>query len=392
MSSEALRRALVDLGWSLFTELGVPGVVRHHRRVALDPEPLIVSVPALFELDPRLRDQVYGWCASHAGRLSVSRLQGLSRGLPEAAQAEFRGLAATLRRHAKVRWPDEGALAWPLPPEVKARRLPVERPALLRFRVRALCGVGARADVLSELLARGTTWTRASELAEAGYSKRAVAGILSELAEAGVARQLAAGNALTFQLAHQDQLRTLLGADNLAYPNWVRIMSLVLTIVELRRLEGMSPTTRRVEANRRRERLRELSDELWLDTPPVTRGNVDAWSDLMSWATRTVRDIAAGVSPALGVFKVRAAVVEGGGEVWVWIHRTTPGYDRLSTTLREADRAAAGVACTAVSPTSDGWTTFRLMLEPRLDEAGVHTKVEHLVSPMKVAWRRVLTG
>ncbi len=392
MYRELLRRELVDLGWSVFTELGVPGVVRHHQRVALDPEPLIVSFPSLFELDPRLREQVYSWCASHAGRLSVSRLQGLSKDLPEAARGEFYGLAATLRKHARVRWPDEGAPAWSRPPEVKARRLPVERPALLRFRVRALCGVGARADVLSELIARASTWTRASELTEAGYSKRAVAGILSELSGAGVAQQLAAGNALTFQLAHEEQLKSVLDAEDLAFPNWARVMSMVLTIVELSRLEGVSPTTRRVEANKRRELLRKLSDELWLDTPPVTRGNAEAWNDLMSWATTTVRDIAAGVSPALRVLKVRAAAVEGGREAWVWINRTTPDYERLSATLRDAHRAAAGVACTAVSPTSDGWTTFQLILEPRLDEVGVQDKVEHLVSPMKVAWRRVLPG
>ena len=132
MSSEALRDALVELGWSLFTELGVPGVVRHHQGIALDPEPIVVAAPSLFELDPRLRDQMYGWCATHAGRLSVSRLQGLLRELPYGAHTEFRRLAATLREHAKVRWPDDSEPPWTRVPEVKARRLPLERPALLR--------------------------------------------------------------------------------------------------------------------------------------------------------------------------------------------------------------------------------------------------------------------
>ena len=392
MYSEPLFEALRGLGWSLFTELGVPGVGRNHQRIALDPEPIVVAVPSLFELDPRLRDQVYGWCATNAGRLSVSRLQGLSRDLPEQARTAFHGLAATLRKHAKIKWPDEGEPPWARPPEVKPRRLPLERPALLRFRVRALCGVGARADVLSELIGRSTAWTRASELAEAGYSKRAVAGILSELSDAGVAQQLAAGNALTFQLAHNDEFRALLGADHLAFPNWARVMLALLTFLELSDLEQESPTTRRIEGNKRRELLRKLADELWLDTPPITRGNPAAWEDLMSWATRSAQELSAGVSPALGVLKVRAAAVEGGGETWVWIHRTTPGYERLSATLAEAHRAASGVACTAMSPSSDGWTTFQLMLEPRLDEVGVKNKVEHLVSPMKVAWRRVLPG
>jgi len=306
ISSEALRDALVELGWSLFTELGVPGVVRHHQGIALDPEPIIVAVPSLFKIDPRLRDQVYGWCASHADQLSLSRLKGLSRDLSAQSRTAFHGLAATLRKHAKVRWPDDGQPPWGRPPEVKARRLPLERSALLRFRVRALCGVGARADVLGELIARSGTWTRASDLAELGYSKRALAGILSELSDAGFAQQLPAGNALTFQIAHDDRFRALLGADALAFPNWARVMSMVLRFLELSSLEQESPTTRRIEGNKRRELLRRLSEELCLDTPPVTRGNPEAWEELMSWATRTAQELSAGVSPALGVLKARA--------------------------------------------------------------------------------------
>jgi len=389
MSSEALLEALQELGWSVFTELGVPGVVRHHQGIALDPEPIVVAAPSLFKLDPRLRDQVYGWCASHAGRLSVSRLQGLSRELSGPARTEFCRLAATLRKHAKVRWPDDGEPSWVRPPEVKARRLPLERPALLRFRVRALCGVGARADVLSELIARYGAWTRASDLAHEGYSKRAVAGILSELTEAAVARQVAEGNALTFQLSRPENLRKLLRADDLGYPPWRRITTTVLLFLDLAGVADASAAVRRVEANKRREALRRLADQMWLDTPPVTRGNPEAWEELMSWATSTAVDLANGSSPALGVLRVRAAAVEGGGEVWVWLHRSAADYEKLFATLREPRRAAEGVACTTVSPTADGWTSFQLVLEPRVDEAGLHNKVEQLVWPTKVAWRRV---
>jgi len=389
MSSEALRDALVEFAWSLFTELGVPGVVRRHQGIALDPEPIVVAAPSLFDLDPRLRDQVYGWCASHAARLSVSRLQGLSRDLPEPARKAFHGLAATLRAHAKVRWPDDGEASWARVPEVKARRLPLERPALLRFRARALCGVGGRADVISELIARSGVWSRASDLVELGYSKRAVAGILSDLAEAGLARQRVEGNALTFQLSHPEHLRELLATHDLGHPRWRDIVTVVLSLLDLASLENASAGVRRVEANKRREELQRLADAIWLDTPPVTRGNPKAWEELMSWSTRVASQLAAGTSPALGVLKVRAAAVEGGGEVWVWLHRSAADHGRLSETLGEPHRAAAGVRCATVSPTADGWTSYQLVLEPPLDEVGVRDKVEHLVAPMKVAWRSV---
>jgi len=392
MSSEPLRHALVELGWSLFTELGVPGVVRHHQSIALDPEPIVVAAPSLFELDPRLRDQVYGWCASQASRLSVSRIQGLSRDLPAPAQRAFHGLAATLRTHANVRWPDGGEPPWARAPEVKTRRLPLERPALLRFRARALCGVGGRADVISELIARSGVWTRASDLTELGYSKRAMAGILSELVEAGLAKQRVEGNALTFQLSRPEPLRELLASHDLGYPPWRHIVKTVLTFLDLASLENASAAVKRVEANKHHEELRRLADAIWLDTPPLTRGNPEAWEDLMSWATRVAAELAAGTSPALGVFKVRAAAVEGGAEIWVWLHRSAADHGRLSQTLREPHRAAPGAVCTAVSPIADGWTSYQLALDPPLDGVGVRNKVEHLVSPMKVAWRRVASG
>lgn len=300
MCSEMLCDALVELAWSLCTELGVPGVSRNHRRVAIDPEPLIVTLPSLFEFDPRLRDQVYGWCACHASHLSLSRLRGLSKRLPETARVEFQGLAATLREHTNVRWPNGNAAAWHRAPEVKTRRLPVDRQALLRFRVRALCGTGARADVLSELLARSNRWTRASDVERLGYSKRAVAGILAEFGEAGMAKQLADGNALTFQLRRADSLRMLLDADNLAHPDWARLTSLVLAALDLTRLERAGPTTRRIEANKRRPSFEALSHELSLAPPPVTRGNPEAWEALLAWATKVAKSLAAGDSPAFG--------------------------------------------------------------------------------------------
>ena len=300
MHSQVLHEALTELGWSLFTELGVPGVVRRHQGVALDPEPIVVAAPVLFELDPRLRDQVYGWCATHAGRLSVSRLQGLCGDLPEPAQMAFHGFAATLRQHARVRWPDGGEPSWSRAPAMKARRLPLERPALLRFRARALCGVGARADVLIELIARAGVWTRASELADVGFSKRAVAGILSELAEADLAKQLAEGNALTFQLSRPERLVEVLAAQGLSHPPWHRIMTAVHLFLGLASLQGASAAVRRVEANNLREPLRQLADQTGLVAPPQTRGNPDSWEDLLSWATRVAVELADGSSPAFG--------------------------------------------------------------------------------------------
>ena len=46
---------------------------------ALDPERTIAMVPCLFDLDPRLRDQVYAGFSVRVDRIPVSRIRGLSR-------------------------------------------------------------------------------------------------------------------------------------------------------------------------------------------------------------------------------------------------------------------------------------------------------------------------
>lgn len=46
MFSAALRRHTEDLAWSLWTELGVSGVVRNHAFVALDLEPILAVTPS----------------------------------------------------------------------------------------------------------------------------------------------------------------------------------------------------------------------------------------------------------------------------------------------------------------------------------------------------------
>jgi DNA-binding transcriptional ArsR family regulator len=299
MSSSLLHEAVVDLGWSLWTELGVPGVIRRHQQVVIDPEPIIVASPTLFPLDPRLRDQVYGWCAAHADRISASRLQGLLSTSPPPMRDAFTSFAATLRRHAKVRWPvPDDADAWGRVPEAPTPRLPIARPALLRLRLRALCGVGARADVTCALLSRTSAWTRASDLASDGYSKRNVARILSELAEAGLVKSVREGNVISFQLDRAETLGELVGGQGLAFPEWRLIMSLVARAMELEGLESRPESVRRVEAHKQRNQLSPIADLLRLAAPPTTRGNPDAWEETMAWAAHRVAELADGSSPA----------------------------------------------------------------------------------------------
>jgi len=390
MSRSAIQQAVRDLGWSVFTELGVPGVVRNHQSVVIDPERLIMASSVFFNLDLRLRDQIYGWCRTHADRISVSRLQGLFNKLEEPNRRSFAAFSATLRASSKVRWPIiEGVEPWRRPPEVKPPRLPLERPALLRLRLRALFGVGARADVFCELLARTGAWTRISELADEGYTKRAIALILSDLAGAGLLKSLTEHNALHYQLDRSELFYELTGAEDLAFPPWGKIMLLVRRSMELVELEKKTAGVRRVEANKQREEMKRLADQLCLDEPPVTRGNPEAFDEMLSWVTVQLGELARGSSPALGVLKVRAAVNESGREAWVWLHRTAPDHNRLAQNLEAPHRVAEGLSLGTVVPEHGGWTAYQLLFEPRLEESAVRQKTHHLVWPMTIAWRRI---
>ncbi len=299
MSSRALTTACRDLAWSLWTELGVPGVVRAHEGFVVDPEPLVVWSPSVVETDPRLRDLVLDWCRQNGDRLSVSRLRGLLRAMPPTSIDEFERFAFALNTCSGLRWPVSGRpdRPWSVRVEASNLPLPMDRLGLLRLRLRALAGVGTRADVLCELLAAGQRWVSASELAEEGYTKRNIARVLSELEAAGIARSRARGNSLRFQLAAPHILGRLVGAHSPVVPRWTRLFHLLARLLDLvTRSDGRSPAVQRVEAHKVREEIAPAAAELRLPFPPATTGRPDAYEALLSWSALWAREVAEGRS------------------------------------------------------------------------------------------------
>lgn len=300
MSNE-LSRLVHDLLWSIWREMGVPGALQNHRLTAVDPELMIAVTPALARTDPRLLGQAYGWCARNSDLISVSRLRGLLVNLPDNWQTEFLAMASTLKVHAGLRWTFKGQhqQAWAQVPDAQGRSPDLSRPALLRLRLRGLAGVGARADVLYALLARPGMWVPASALEGEGYTKRNIARILSELQSAGIARGQEVGNSLRFQLAQGEALTELVQAQGVALPDWNSIFQLVDGALTLEQQEGKGPGVRRVTANRVRERMVVLSGRLRLDTPPVTKGEPEAWPLMMAWSRGHLARLSEGTSSAL---------------------------------------------------------------------------------------------
>jgi len=290
--SATIERHAADLAWSLWTELGVPGVIRRHASLVVDPEPLLVATPELARADQRLQDEVLRWWRAHEDRLSVSRIAGLAAALPDAPCERFaefslrRGKGSDVVRSAARR----GALVRERPPI----RLPLERPSLLRLRMRALSGVGARADVLTSLLLGRSRWASAAELASAGYSKRTVARILTELADAGIATRRADGNTLRFRIVRPQSLSSLAADDGSTEPQWTRVFAVSTELLELARLGEKPDTVRRVAAHAARESIAAACAQLDWDPPPLTRGVPSAWKDVLGWGADTLGRIAAG--------------------------------------------------------------------------------------------------
>lgn len=295
MPSDTIRENAIELAWSLWTELGVPGVSRNHAHTVIDPEPLIVATPAIAAGDPRLLEQVYGWCTAHADRISISRLKGLLAVSPERVVSRFSSFSRALRDHGGVRWPVIGhPERWSGPSSRPSPPLPLDRPSLLRFRLRALCGVGARADILCELVSAVETWWSVAELARIGYSKRNVAKVLSELDGTGIVSARKDGNTLHFRLARTSALKELAAAEDLLAPRWQPLLGIVLMLLDLLEHEAEVIAVRRVEANKLRERLAQTCLVLDLDAPPPTRGSAVAWEALLGWASRLTHELNAG--------------------------------------------------------------------------------------------------
>jgi len=289
---EALDNLLTELVWSLWTELGVAGVQRRHARHAIDPESLIIITADLGDMDPRLRDESMDWCIRYDSFISEVRLRNLLRAQDEATRNAFGEYAATINANGSARWPvPSGTEPLSFTPSGKSL-VDFSRPAVLRLRMRALFGVGARAELLTAFLGEPAASKSASELTAVGYAKRNVAQILSELHSAGLLQATPIQNRIHYRLTRADALRKL--AEPL--PDYFLDWSTLLSFATAARHLAMRPvgTSRRVLAVAVNQLLRQFEPTLPSFHEPLplsqdtTRGY---WEDASDWILRFIRDL-----------------------------------------------------------------------------------------------------
>ena len=135
--SQQIDQYLVDLAWSLWTELGVAGIMRRHQHCLIDLEELILLTAMLVEVDPRLRDEALDWCTSNHHFVSISRLRTLIKTSHQSVIEHFSKFAATLNSISQADWPVFISTA-PLKCKLSSKSKPprCELPALLNLRLR----------------------------------------------------------------------------------------------------------------------------------------------------------------------------------------------------------------------------------------------------------------
>lgn len=293
-SRQQLEGLVLDLCWSLWAELGVSGWQRRHQQVAMDPEPLVVFTAALGDLDPRLRDEATDWCIANGRWISAARLRNLLRDESGPVREAYGELAATVALHGKLRWPGT-TRPRPYRPTGRSEAPDFGRPALISLRLRALFGVGARAEVLRLFLRDPQAALPAAELApEAGFTKRNVAEALDALRLAGVLEAMPVRNQLRYRLARPRELRALLDPLPRVFPRWQPRFRILLRVLDaVREVEDAPPLVAAVEAARA---LEELAPHLRAaDAKPAPREvtGEELWDSFRTWAIDVARAWAA---------------------------------------------------------------------------------------------------
>lgn len=298
-SSERIERAALDLASSLWVQAGVSGWDSRHANFALDPEALIVLTAFLGDRDPRLRDEATDWCITYGRYVSVTRLRNILKPMPDAVRENFGEFAATVNEHAPRRWPF-ATEPRPYTPTGRSRIDDFGRSSLIALRLRALFGVGARAEIVRVLLIGRYQEVTAAELAEdVNFTKRHVAEELEALQMGGLLDLSTVRNQHVYQLTRRAELEELVAFTRSGVSvRWPELVRILIGIIELtQRMPEVDERVRLVEVD---GFLRSHQDDLRRTdlTVPQTATRTELVPRFERWAGETFERIADGDVPA----------------------------------------------------------------------------------------------
>ncbi|MBN1459463.1 MAG: hypothetical protein JXA57_07995 [Armatimonadetes bacterium] len=305
----ALREAALELCWRQWTVAGLAGT-REDTRTLIDPEALLIASLALGRYDARLFDEVLDWVAANWRLLDSARLRRIARGASgtqrallgvvsqmasgDRAAARLRDELARSPEHLTTgseaprnlffsQGPDEeswiepdpafkaaGFLRSPVRVRGLSRRPRAANPACLRFKLRALCGVGSRAEVLAYLLTHD--WAHGRLIADRGaYPQGPVASYLVSLFEVGIVERREEGKKALYRL-HGD-IR-LVPPEPPRFVDWIRVWPSLTGLLEAMR---SAPATEEAWWLRLAQSLNENQTALRAEGFEVEIGDLRGW-------------------------------------------------------------------------------------------------------------------
>lgn len=282
---------ILDLLWSFWTELGIPGVIHDHRRIAIDPEPLLLFTPYLASGDARLMEMVWTWCARHHGQIGTARLRRLHGQAPVAVREAFDRFSAVLQTGVRVRWPasSEPPGMELEPATLRPLELPLSRPSLVWLRARAILGAGSRADLLCAFLASSRPELRAVELEPVGYSRRVIDDVLGTWVDAGMLSATRLSGVSHYALVRPQSWLDALGALQVRWVDLQALLELLTARVDLGARADAPDIVRRIEAAKARDAVQDLAARKRLALPAVD-GNPQAFDQMLAFLDRAWRD------------------------------------------------------------------------------------------------------
>ncbi len=239
-----------NLASGAWAELGVPGRARSHTNWAVDLEPLILFTAWLGDRDTRLLDEATQWCIRNVRLVSKTRLKNLVALQPDEVGLAFGVLAATVEAATGVPWP-----AATVPREFNASDMSMSpsftRPGLVWLRMRAMFGIGARAEILRCMLCDHEALGVARLAVVTGYTKRNVADECEVLQRAGVLAVRTLGNRFYYSLARRTELLAFVGELPGVLPNGTAVFNVARGLVTLEHgAEVLTERTLTIQARR----------------------------------------------------------------------------------------------------------------------------------------------
>jgi hypothetical protein len=309
---------MLNFLWRQWSTLGVLGESHPEDSWAIDPEPMLLFTFEIGRYQPRLFDEVLDWLVVNGWWIDLQRLRGILRGRDETLvkltgtvayfltqksderkwqnlarfckpemwgnsdNAEILFFSKDGKRHPPSGEPDLSFLSCGFNrPEVKIRRLtrevPVTSQGTIRFLLRALFGVGSRAECLTYLLTH--EGGHPAEIAKViGLSVRGTQDALIDLSKSGLVLTRMKGKRKIEYWLSQERWWEFLTKGSIAeikkpiWIDWIALysaLSKIWVVLNEMNKEGISDYMR---SSKLRDSLEQVGNEFLksgLDIPPI---------------------------------------------------------------------------------------------------------------------------